>query len=222
MNRKGKKYLMTMGVMVLVHLSICSILCAQFNVEKQKPKVQQPKEHLKLILEPVKTEFASGESIDLRLRMKNMKTELLTIVRPSVEYDLKGWILSGEIRAPDGAHKVVHSARRTEKLPDPASGDILRLKPGEEVTLEIRLADKVDYHRSTEPWDAWTLGNDPSREGILKRCFPVAGEYRMVVSVDRYTEFLPLKGGGRTGEVSAWRGKISSNPVKIRVTRGSL
>jgi hypothetical protein len=149
--------------------------------------------------------------------MKNMKKELLTIIRPSVECDLKGWVLSGEITAPDGMKKVVTSARRTAKLPDPASGEIIRLKPGEEVKLEIRFASKVDTDRSSEPWDAWTLGNDPSKEGIVERCFPTPGEYRIIVSVDRYTEFITVKGGGKEGEVSAWRGKVLSNEVRVKV-----
>ena len=218
MNPEGKKCLMTMGMMVLVHLSIYSTTCAQFNVEKPKSRPKQPREHLKLMLQPAKAGFTSGEPVDLRLRMKNMKTEILMILRPSVEYDLRGWVLSGEITAPDGARKIVHSARRTAALPDPASGEILRLKPGEEVTLGIRFANQVDYHRPSEPWDAWTLGTDPSREGILERCFPLAGEYRIVVSVDRYMEFLSLKGGGRERDVSAWRGKLSSNEVRVKVT----
>ncbi len=218
MSGTGKRCLVTLGMMALVHLSICSVAWAQFNLEKPKPKSQQPKEHLKLMLEPVKTGFTQGEPIDLRLRMKNMKTEILTILRPSVEYDLQGWVLSGEITTPDGAKEIVHSARRTATLPDPSSGDLLRLKPGEEVTLAIRLANRVDYQRSSEPWDAWTLGVDSSREGILGRCFPVAGEYKIVVSVDRYMEFLSLKGSGGERNVSAWRGKITSNTVTVNIT----
>jgi hypothetical protein len=220
MDAKLKKFLAVLGIMVLVDLSVYSIACAQLDLPKQKPKAPQPKERLKLILEPSRTEFGLGKSIDLKLRMKNMTKEPLTIIRPSVEYDLKGWVLSGEITAPDGIKRVVTSARRTAKLPDSASGEIIRLKPREEVSLEIRFAGQVDTDRSSEPWDAWTLGNDPSREGILKRCFPEPGEYRVVVSVDRYTELIDLKGGGREGHVSAWRGKVSSNGVKVRVVAG--
>jgi len=90
------------------------------------------------------------------------------------------------------------------------------------VRLEIRFASKVDTDRSSEPWDAWTLGNDPSKDGILERCFPGPGEYRVVLSVDRYTEFIAVKGGGREGEVSAWRGKVASNEVRIKVTERTL
>ena len=211
---------MVMGIMVLVNLSTYSIACAQLSLPKQKPKAQQPKEHLRVILQPLKEEFTLGQPIGLKLRMRNIKKELLTIIRPSVEYDLKGWVLSGEITAPNGMKKIVTSARRTAKLPDPASGEIIRLKPGEEVNLEIRFASKVDTDRSSEPWDAWTLGNDPSKEGILERCFPAPGEYRIIVSVDRYTEFIALKGEGREEQVSAWRGKVSSNGVKVRVAAG--
>ena len=218
MNAKWKKFLMVMGIMVLVHLSAYGVTHGQLSLPKQKPKAQQPKEHLKLILEPLKAEFGFGEPVDLRLRMRNIRKEPLTIYRPSVEYDLKGWVLSGEIRAPNGTKKVVTSARRTAKIPDPASGDVIRLKPGEEVILEIRFASKVDADRSSEPWDAWTLGNDPSKVGILEKCFPEPGEYRIAVSVNRYTEFIPVKGGGREGEVSSWKGKVSSNGVKVKIT----
>ena len=220
MNAKLKKFLMVLGIMVLVDLSTYSIACAQLNLPKQRPKAQQPKERLRLILEPSRAEFGWGEPIDLKLRMKNITKEPLTILRPSVEDDLKGWVLSGEITAPDGMKRVVTSARRTAKLPDPASGEIIRLKPGEEVRLEIRFDNQVDTDRSSEPWDAWTLGNDPSKEGILKRCFPEPGGYRVVVSIDRYTELIDLKGGGREGQVSAWRGKVLSNGVKVRVAPG--
>ena len=218
MNAKWKKFLMVMGIMVLVDLSTYSITHGQLSLPKQKTKVQQPKEHLRLVLESLKDEFGVGQPIDLKLRMRNIKTEPLAIIRPRVEYDLKGWVLSGEITAPDGTKKVVTSARRTAKLPDPASGDIIHLKPREEVILEIRFASKVDTDRPSEPWDAWTLGNDPSKEGILERCFPEPGEYRIAVSVDRYTEFITVKGGGTDREVSSWKGKVSSNGVKVKVT----
>jgi septum formation topological specificity factor MinE len=215
---KWKKILLVVGIMVLVGLATQSMTHAQLDFPKQKEKAEQPKERLKVILKPLKQEFRLGEPIDLTLRMRNMKKELLTIIRPSVEFDLKGWVLSGEITAPDGMKRVVTSARRTPKLPDPSSEEIVRLKPREEVKLEIRFASHVDKGRSSEPWDAWTLGNNPSREGILERCFPAPGEYRIIVSVDRYTEFITVKGGGREGEVSAWRGKVLSNEVRVKVT----
>jgi hypothetical protein len=217
MKEEWKKFLVVVGIIAVVGPSSHSMTHAQLGPPNQKPRVQKPKESLRVILQPLKEEFSLGQPIDLKLRMKNIKKELLTIIRPSVECDLKGWVLSGEIAAPDGTKRIVTSARRTAKLPDPAFGEIVRLKPGEEVKLEIRFASQVDMGRSSEPWDAWTLGNDPSKEGILERCFPAPGEYRIIVSVDRYTEFIAVKGGGREGDVSAWRGKVLSNEVRVKV-----
>ncbi len=59
---------------------------------------------------------------------------------------------------------------------------------------------------------------DSSRDGILEKCFPVVGEYKIVMSVDRYMEFLSLKGSGGERNVSAWRGKITSNTVTVNIT----
>jgi hypothetical protein len=218
MNAPWKKCLMVVGTMVLAGLATQTMAHAQLEFPKQKERGEQPKEQLKVIVKPLKEEFSLGEPVDLTLRLRNMKKELLTIIRPSVEFDLKGWVLSGEITAPDGTKKVVTSARRTPKLPDPSSGEIVRLKLREEVKLGIRFASQVDQGRSSEPWDAWTLGSDPSKERILERCFPVPGEYRIIVSVDRYAEFIPVKGGGREGELSAWRGKVLSNEIRVKVT----
>ena len=209
---------MIMGIMAVTGLSIYSVTHAQLNLPELKPKAQESNQRLRVILQPVKKEFGLGEPVDLRLRLRNIRKEPLAIIRPSVEYDLKGWVLSGEVTAPDGTKRVVTSARRTKELPDPASGDVVHLKRGEEVTLEIRFASNVETDRSTEPWDAWNLGYDPSKEGMLKKCFPAPGEYRIVVSVDRYLEFITLKGEGKEEEVGAWRGKVSSNEVKVRVT----
>jgi hypothetical protein len=218
MNARWKKFTAIAGIVFLAVLSAYSISHAQLNLPMPKPRGEPSKEQLRVILQPLKKEFGFGEPIDLRLRLRNIRKEPLAIIRPSVEYDLKGWVLSGEVTAPDGTKRVVTSARRTATLPDPSSGDVVHLKRREEVTLEIRFASNVDTGRSTEPWDAWNLGYDPSKEGILEKCFPVPGEYRIVVSVDRYLEYIVLKGEGREQEVGAWRGKVSSNEVKVRVT----
>jgi hypothetical protein len=222
MNARWNRFLVIGGIVILMAHSICSIPHAQMNLPLPKPRGQQSMEQLRVILQPLKKEFDLGEPVDLRLRLRNIGRDPLAIIRPSVKYDLKGWVLSGEVTGPDGTKRVVTSARRTATLPDPLSGDVVHLKRREEVTLEIRFANNVDTDRSTEPWDAWNLGYDPSKEKILGKCFPVPGEYKIVVSVDRYLEFITLKEEGREQEVGAWRGKVSSNEVKVRVTGGNL
>lgn len=209
------KRLIFIWMAMAVGLGSYRMVHAQLKFPAHKPK--QLQEHLKLILEPQKSEYALGQPIDLRLRMKSILKEPITIVRPRVDYDLYGWHLSGEISTPDHQRKTLRAASRQAKVIDPAKEDVIQLKPGEEIVLTIRFENEVDWNRESEPWEFWTLGNEPLKGSLLKECFSFPGEYTLRMILDRYMEFIELKGGGEKRRMSAWRGKVSSNELKIKV-----
>jgi len=182
-----------------------------------------------LIAESTKSEFILGEPIDIILRIRNLKSEPITIIRPDIHKILHDWSLVGYIYKPRnilwGRRRIVRPAILYSIERFLRKEDFTELRSGEDIIIDIRFDSPIHREYSIGPWNvepsAIGCMDNKVRDDILKECFSRVGEYTIKFSlkstIDKYFEFLDDKGHVREIKVNTWTGKISSNELKITV-----
>lgn len=182
---------------------------------------QKAKEGLQLILKAAKTDFVVGEAIDLQLDIQNTNLEPVTLVEPKIQEHVDNWSFVGYISAP-GGRKLTAEHAQNSMLYNLKKGDFIQLKPGEKTSIEICFdsPERIGYC-----YGSWWFESISSDKHVLQECFSDPGEYiiKFILEsrIDRYIEWIDDRGHVREVKVDAWKGKISSNEVRIRMINKS-
>lgn len=214
-------------IFILVTLVSGLIIIPKTAMSEQGNQLQG--KDLELIAESLKSKFILGEPIDIILRIKNLKSEPITVIRPEVHKILHGWSLVGYIYRPWdlswGRKRIVRPAILFSMERFLEQKDFIQLKPGEDIAIDIHFDSPIHREYSSGPWNVEpsAIGrmNDIVRDDILKECFSHVGEYAIKFTlestINKYYEFLDDKGHVREIKVDAWTGKVSSSELKIKV-----
>ena len=230
-----KKFMNLSNMKRFIFILVISITWI-YATPKVFSEAKMHEQSLQLIAKVAKSEFLLNEPIDIILRIKNNKSEPITLIRPNINKILHGWSLVGHIyrrgnllggRKRIIRPKILFSMERFLK-----KEDFVQLKPDEEITVDVRFDSPVHREHYTGLWKAEpsAIGGSIERMGvgarddILKECFPHAGEYTLMFilenTIDEYIEFIDDKGHVKIVKVDAWTGKVSSNELKIKIKKG--
>lgn len=235
MNKKNTKWFIL--TLVIAGVGVYTYLMIIPKTTIPEEDVRQLGQDLQLIAEPTKPEFILGEPIDIILRIRNIKSEPIVVLRldeKTLPYAGMGFSLTGEIERPWcflwSRKRIVKLSMGRSMLFMPKKDHFIQLEPGEDIVIDVHFDSPIHRKYGSGNWEveASAIGriiDERVRDDILKECFSRVGEYTikftLEIAIDKYLEFLDDKGRAREIKVNAWTGKVSSNKLKIKIVQGN-